>query len=55
VKNEVRPKLNHEQEIGPRFTLKLKSMQSGTFDSSRAEYEWIHRKENEESKRRFFL
>ena len=43
------------QEIGPRFTLKLRSMQSGTFDSSRAEYEWIHRKENDTSKRKFFL
>jgi len=43
------------QEIGPRFTLKLKSLQTGAFDSSRGEYEWIHKKENETSKRKFFL
>mmetsp|Transcript_438 Transcript_438/g.969 ORF Transcript_438/g.969 Transcript_438/m.969 type:complete len:318 (-) Transcript_438:155-1108(-) len=43
------------QEIGPRFTLKLKSLQAGTFDSTRGEYEWIHKKEKETSKKRFFL
>jgi len=43
------------QEIGPRFTLKLRSLQAGTFDSSRGEYEWIHKKEKETSKKRFFL
>ncbi|XP_023237594.1 ribosome production factor 1-like, partial [Centruroides sculpturatus] len=29
------------QEIGPRFTLKLRSLQKGTFDSKYGEYEWI--------------
>ncbi|EKX47083.1 hypothetical protein GUITHDRAFT_137695 [Guillardia theta CCMP2712] len=43
------------QEIGPKFTLKLKSMQAGTFDSSRGEYEWIHKKENLGSKKKFAL
>jgi len=43
------------QEIGPRFTLKLKSVQSGAFDASRGEYEWVHKKENDTSKKRFFL
>ena len=28
------------QEIGPRFTLKLRSLQKGTFDSKFGEYEW---------------
>ena len=31
------------QEIGPRFTLKLRSLQKGTFDSKFGEYEWIHK------------
>ncbi|VDL18753.1 unnamed protein product [Hymenolepis diminuta] len=28
-------------EVGPRFTLKLKSIQRGTFDSQFGEYEWV--------------
>lgn len=44
------------QEIGPRFTLKLRTLQKGTFDSKFAEYEWIHKKnEMDTSRRRFFL
>ena len=43
------------QEIGPRFTLKLKSMQSGAFDSSRGEYEWINLAEKDKLKRCFAL
>ena len=31
------------QELGPRFTLKLRSIQRGTFDSKFGEYEWIHK------------
>ena len=31
------------QELGPRFTLKLRSLQRGTFDSKFGEYEWIHK------------
>lgn len=30
------------QEAGPRFTLKLKSLQHGTFDSKTGEYIWLH-------------
>ena len=30
------------QEIGPRFTLKLKHLQLGTFDTKFGEYEWMH-------------
>jgi ribosome production factor 1 len=31
------------QECGPRFTLKLQSLQHGTFDSKYGEYEWVHK------------
>lgn len=31
------------QECGPRFTLKLKSLQHGTFDTKGGEYEWVHK------------
>lgn len=44
------------QELGPRFTLKLRSLQRGTFDSKFGEYEWIHkRKEMDTSRKKFFL
>lgn len=44
------------QEIGPRFTLKLRSLQKGTFDTKFGEYEWVlKRHEMETSRRRFFL
>ncbi|KAF7243365.1 Ribosome production factor 1 [Varanus komodoensis] len=39
-KNEKRVAI---QELGPRFTLKLRSLQKGTFDSKFGEYEWIHK------------
>src|SRR5690349_16791867 len=41
------------QEIGPRFTLKLKWLQRGTY-SRDGEYEWIFKPEMETSRRRFF-
>lgn len=31
------------QELGPRFTLKLRTLQKGTFDSKYGEYEWMHK------------
>lgn len=44
------------QELGPRFTLKLRSLQRGAFDSKFGEYEWIHkRKEMDTSRKKFFL
>lgn len=44
------------QELGPRFTLKLRSLQRGTFDSKFGEYEWIHkRREMDTSRRKFHL
>lgn len=43
------------QECGPRFTLKLVSLQHGTFDSKGGEFEWVHKPEMDTSRRRFFL
>jgi ribosome production factor 1 len=44
------------QELGPRFTLKMRWMQSGTFDTKMGEYEWLHRrKEQDTSRRKFHL
>lgn len=44
------------QELGPRFTLKLRWLQNGTFDTQFGEYEWIHkRKEMDTTRRRFHL
>ncbi|OXB80045.1 UNVERIFIED_CONTAM: hypothetical protein H355_012968 [Colinus virginianus] len=44
------------QELGPRFTLKLRSLQKGTFDSKFGEYEWVHkRREMDTSRRKFHL
>ncbi|XP_041000716.1 ribosome production factor 1 isoform X1 [Juglans microcarpa x Juglans regia] len=43
------------QECGPRFTLKLISLQNGTFDTKGGEYEWVHKPEMDTSRRRFFL
>ncbi|CAB4378138.1 Brix-domain-containing protein [Rhizophagus irregularis] len=42
------------QEIGPRFTLKLKWLQRGAFDKD-GEYEWMFKPDLETSRRRFFL
>jgi len=46
------------RELGPRFTLKLRSLQHGTFDSKYGDYEWIiqgRRHDMETSRRKFFL
>lgn len=46
------------KELGPRFTLKLKSLQKGTFDSKYGQYEWIidgRRHSMETSRRKFNL
>ncbi|XP_056388527.1 ribosome production factor 1 [Hyla sarda] len=42
------------QELGPRFTLKLRSLQKGTFDSKHGEYEWVHKRHEMDSNRRKF-
>uniref|UniRef100_A0A7S1Z5U4 Brix domain-containing protein n=1 Tax=Ditylum brightwellii TaxID=49249 RepID=A0A7S1Z5U4_9STRA len=44
------------QELGPRFTLKMKWLQEGTFDTQFGEYEWFHkRKEMDTTRRKFHL
>lgn len=44
------------QELGPRFTLKMKWLQEGTFDTEFGEFEWIaHRKSMESSRLKFQL
>eukprot|EP00163_Fabomonas_tropica_P025682 TRINITY_DN448_c0_g1_i4.p1 TRINITY_DN448_c0_g1~~TRINITY_DN448_c0_g1_i4.p1 ORF type:complete len:311 (+),score=50.72 TRINITY_DN448_c0_g1_i4:130-1062(+) len=43
------------QELGPRFTLKLRSLQKGTFDSKQGEYEWYWKADMATSRRRFFM
>lgn len=44
-------------ELGPRFTLKLRSLQQGLFDSKTGDYEWIisNKRHMMEQRRRFFL
>ncbi len=45
------------QELGPRFTFKLKWLQNGLFDSEFGEYEWIMGKriQTKAEKKKFFL
>lgn len=43
------------QECGPRFTLKLLTLQHGTFNSKCGEYEWVHKADMDTSRRRFFM
>lgn len=50
-KNEKRVGI---QELGPRFTLKLRSLQKGTFDSKFGEYEWVHKRHEMDACRRKF-
>nr|GEU41863.1 ribosome production factor 1 [Tanacetum cinerariifolium] len=38
------------KECGPRFTLKLTSLQHGTFDTKGGEYEWVHKPEMDTSR-----
>lgn len=43
------------QEIGPRFTLKLRYLQHGTFDGKEGEYEYIWRPDSQVSRKKFFV
>ncbi|KAJ1944838.1 Ribosome production factor 1 [Linderina macrospora] len=43
------------QEIGPRFTLRLRWLQKGLYDPLNGEYEWIYKADLETSRRRVFL
>jgi len=43
-------------ELGPRFILKLRTLQKGTFDSKYGMYEWVHKRhEMDTSRRKFHL
>lgn len=54
-KNEDKLRANL-QELGPRFTLKLKYLQEGTFDTETGEFEWILKPGLVKgSKKKFFL
>ncbi|KNC53225.1 uncharacterized protein AMSG_09312 [Thecamonas trahens ATCC 50062] len=43
------------QELGPRFTLKLRWLQDGTFDTKHGEYEWVWKKDLHNSRKTFVL
>lgn len=43
------------QEIGPRFTLKMRYMQHGTFDSRFGEYEWVWKPGDQKSRTKMFI
>lgn len=43
------------QEIGPRFTLKCRWLQHGTFDSKAGEYEFIWRPDSQVGKKKMFV
>lgn len=45
------------RELGPRFTLKLRSLQEGTFDSKTGDFDWMitNKRHAMEGRRRFFL
>jgi len=45
------------QELGPQFTLKLKTLQKGLFNPEQGEYEWISKPDllSSKNKRKFFL
>ncbi|KAG5231549.1 brix domain-containing family protein [Salix suchowensis] len=54
-KNTQQKVIARLQECGPRFTLKLRSLQHETFDTKGGEYEWVHKPEMDTSRRRFFM
>ncbi|CUG94107.1 RNA processing factor, putative [Bodo saltans] len=43
------------QEMGPRFTLRLLSLQSGTFDTQFGEYEWFRKKVHDDDKLEWYM
>jgi ribosome production factor 1 len=45
----------HLQEIGPRFCLRLLSIQKGTFDNQFGEYEWFYKNKMGVKRRKFYL
>lgn len=56
VKKETTPTVKARlQELGPRFTLRLQSLQKGTFDSKGGEFEWLKKNDLDTSRRKFNL
>jgi len=45
----------HLQEIGPRFNMRLLSIQKGTFDNEFGEYEWFYKDKMGVRRRKFYL
>ena len=45
----------HLQEIGPRFSMRLLSVQKGTFDHQFGEYEWYYKNKMGVRRRKFYL
>ena len=43
------------QEIGPRFTMKMRYLQHGTFDAKNGEYEYMWRPDSQVSRKKMFL
>ncbi|GBG33058.1 Ribosome production factor 1 [Hondaea fermentalgiana] len=41
-------------EIGPRFTMKMRWIMADAFDTEHGEYEWVHKRKQEETSRRKF-
>jgi ribosome production factor 1 len=42
------------QELGPRFTMKMKWLQEGTFSTKFGEYEWVYKRKTMDTHRRKF-
>ena len=42
------------QELGPRFTLKPRWIQAGTFNTKEGDYEWVHKRHEMDTTRRRF-
>jgi len=42
------------QELGPQFTLKMRWLQDGMFDTKFGHYEWFHRRKEQDKSRRTF-
>jgi ribosome production factor 1 len=43
------------QELGPRFTLKMKYLQEGVFDTQFGEYEWISKAGKDTNSKKHFV
>jgi ribosome production factor 1 len=51
-KDKTRARL---QELGPRFTIKMRWLQEGVFDTAFGEYEWIFRRRDMDKRKRKFI